>query len=131
MKTMPLEEALKLKTPEILEPVYPFRTGDPKGFPVIKTIMGTWIAKTDCQINTDRWISRPQEADANAALLAHFYNHGPELVEALRACLGMLNNTHYADHHPQCPHPDSPCLCVDELAGFRSLLAKASTVQMP
>lgn len=61
------------------------------------------------------------EIKAHAALLAHFYNHGPELVQALNEAVSMLDEVCVCG---QC----SGCVRREEL---RSTLSKASTVQMP
>lgn len=107
MKTMPLEEALKLASKR---PLHASKD----------TIHEkTGIAISQC---FQRGTETP-DPNVNAALLAHFYNHGPELVQtvanlerALSALLAILG---------QKPEINQT------VAEARSLLAKASTVQMP
>lgn len=123
MKTVPLSEVLKQCTKGPIEPVYLFRS-DPRGYPALKTLVGgRWIAKTDCSINTDNWVYKEDEATANAALLAHFYNLGPELVcvltDLVRANEALLVAL------KQNPEDNLT------LIGARGLLSHANSVQIP
>lgn len=103
MKTMPLEEALKKCAPAPLVPVM-------KPCPMIRsTEHWTVVSTPDCQANDN----------VNIALLAHFYNLGPELV-------GMLEELRDSIESNQGP------LVRNDLADrATALLSKASTVQMP
>jgi hypothetical protein len=113
MKTIPLEKALKLATKGPLVP-----SSDPRRYPAVIAESGTWVAKTDCSINSRDWTPSEPVAEANAALLAHFYNHGPELVR-------VLDDLVAAQIDPTGIKAAKVC---KEAA---TLLAKASTVQMP
>ena len=62
----------------------------------------------------------------NMALLAHFYNHGPELVETLKR---LLNNTPDAGFVKTTPQ--FLTAYTSALDQARAVLSEASTVQMP
>jgi hypothetical protein len=118
MKTMPLEEVLRLATKGPLIP-----SSDPARYPAIIAESGTWVAKTDCSINSPSWAVDEPVTEANAALLAHFYNHGPELV---RAVADLINANEALHATLKMDSRDNLTLLE-----ARILLAKASTVQMP
>lgn len=65
---------------------------------------------------------------AHAALLAHFYNHGPELVEALSNALEMLKAW------PESSIPPGSlkeAVVLETRSKVASILSKVSTVQLP
>ena len=105
MKTLPLEEALKLATPGKLR-VTSLAVGDID----IVTDQQEYVA--DC---TD-----VPNGKANAALLAHSWNIRDELIEAVDDLLAYIG--------PQGPCP-AGCKCT--LCSAQALLAKARTVVMP
>lgn len=127
MKTIPLEEALKLATKGPLVPLCL-----PIGYPAIVTECERWVAKTDCSLGSGGvWVSNESTASANAALLAHFYNHGPELVQALARLVNEAAEANRLQHAGLEVSPEVWSDLYQSEQAARSLLSKASTVQMP
>lgn len=103
MKTIPLEEALELATKG------PLSSGTLSEYHMIYT--------SDIALHVARCVGLPN-AESNAALLAHFYNHGPELFRALDDLLAaQIDPMGIKAAHAR--------------ARACSILDKASTVQMP
>ena len=73
MKTLPLKDVLKLATPGKLTADY---------MRVYTNDGEFWIASTDTP-----GPATDEEATANAALLAHKWNHFDDLIEALERCM--------------------------------------------
>lgn len=65
---------------------------------------------------------------ANAALLAHFYNHGPELVEQLSNAYALLERWPAQELKPGSV---MEALVLETRSKVASALIKASTVQLP
>lgn len=124
MKTMPLEEALKLAVPGPRTAKFPHCTragGDEfRLFPHIE--VPSMFGEPGRLIVNQGGYEIPTH-DAHAALLAHFYNHGPELVQAVKdlsLCVEVMYSVQRLDPNTNLTLSDA-----------KRLLAKASTVQMP
>lgn len=115
MKTIPLEEALKLASKR---PLHASKD----------TIHEkTGIAISQC---FQRGTETP-DPNVNAALLAHFYNHGPELVDALARLVNEAAEANRLQHAGIEVPPEVWSDLYQSEQAARSLLSKASTVQMP
>lgn len=121
MKTIPLEDALKLASPAPLSFVGSARLG----FSLHATMPDGGQSDSIAEVKSIALDS----TKTNAALLAHFYNHGPELVKMLRSVLVSLDNQPFAQH----PFPGAGGIANGSPfhEQLQELLAKASTVQMP
>lgn len=149
MKTIPLEEALKLAVPGPRTAKFPHCTragGDEfRLFPHIE--VPSMFGEPGRLIVNQGGYEIPTH-DAHAALLAHFYNHGPELVRALESCLAERSKIAHIrarailgdgewTHNFYGPEEMEKLIWRVFAMGspvtdkIHALLVKASTVQMP
>lgn len=133
MKTIPLSEALKLAAPGQLTARFPIAK-KPNGeeFRLYPHLETPSIFDTPGEIVVNQGGYEMETHDAHAALLAHFYNLGPELVTKLaRIDSAMSPIDSKLGEFPDCPMADELEAALNCLAGLKDLLSRASTVQIP